>query len=74
MEKQIWVCVFPDNGHWDENFVHEEANRIAKKWNIQAVATSQTRDRGYGQERLFAVSGETENIEGFETELDEALY
>jgi len=72
--KQIWVCVSPDNGHWNEKFVHEEVERIAKKWNVQAVATAQTRDRWYGQERLFAVSGESENIEGFELELDEALY
>jgi len=72
--KQIWVCVSPDNGHWNEKFVHEEVERIAKKWDVKAVSTAQTRDRGYGQERLFAVSGESENIEGFELELDEALY
>ena len=72
--KLIWVCVFPDNGHWNEKFAQKEVDRIAKKWSIQAVATLQTRDRWYGQERLFAVSGETENIEAFESELNEALY
>ena len=74
MEKDIWVLITPDNEHWDEKFAQEEIDRLCKKWDVKAVSTSQTRDSGHGQERLFIVSGEPEAVEEFEKELDVALY
>ena len=74
MEKNIWVLMTPDNEHWDEKFAQEEIDRLSKRWNVKAVSTSQTRDGGHGQERLYVVSGEPEAISEFESELDVALY
>ena len=73
-QKYIWVLENPDNEHWDEKFAQEEIDRLCKRWNVKAVSTSQTRDSGRGQERLFVVSGEPEAISEFESELNEALY
>lgn len=73
-KKEIWVLENPDNEHWDEKFAQEEISRISQKWNVKAVSTSQTRDGGHGQERLFIVSGEPEVVNEFEKELEEALY
>lgn len=74
MEKDIWVLITPDNEHYDEKFAQEEISRLSKRWNVKAVSTSQTRDGGHGQERLFIVSGEPEAVKEFESELEEALY
>ena len=74
MGKNIWILINPDNEHWDEKFAQEEIDRLCKKWNVKAVSTSQTRDGGHGQERLYIVSGNPEAIEEFEKELEEALY
>ena len=74
MEKNIWVLMSPDNEHYDEKFAKEEISRLCKKWNVKAVSTSQTRDGGHGQERLYVVSGNSEAVNEFESELDEALY
>jgi len=73
-KKEIWILMNPDNEHWDEKFAQEEISRISQKWNVKAVSTSQTRDSGHGQERLFIVSGDPEAVEEFEKELDVALY
>ena len=74
MEKNIWVLMSPDNEHYDEKFAKEEISRLCKKWNVKAVSTSQTRDGGHGQERLYVVSGNSEAVEEFEKELEVALY
>lgn len=74
VEKDIWVLMNPDNEHWDEKFAQEEISRLSKKWDVKAVSTSQTRDSGHGQERLFVVSGEPEAVSEFEKELEVALY
>jgi len=74
VEKNIWVLMSPDNEHYDEKFAKEEISRLCKKWNVKAVSTSQTRDGGHGQERLYVVSGNSEAVNEFESELDEALY
>mgnify|MGYP000897900577 CR=1 FL=1 len=73
-KKKIWIIITPDNEHWDEKFAQEEIDRLCKKWNVKAVSTSQTRDSGHGQERLFIVSGEPEAVKEYESELEEALY
>jgi metal-responsive CopG/Arc/MetJ family transcriptional regulator len=73
-QKYIWVLENPDNEHWDEKFAQEEISRISQKWNVKAVSTSQTRDSGHGQERLYVVSGNSEAVEEFKKELDVALY
>lgn len=72
--KDIWVLMNPDNEHWDEKFAQEEIGRLCKRWNVKAVSTSQTRDSGHGQERLYVVSGNSEAVEEFKKELDVALY
>ena len=74
MEKTLWVLMNPDNEHWDEEFAREELNRLAKKWEVEILETGETQDAGFGQEVLFILSGEEENILAFEEELDEALY
>ncbi len=74
MGKNIWILITPDNEHYDEKFAQEKIDRLCKKWNVKAVSTSQTRDGGHGQERLFIVSGEPEAVKEFESELNEALY
>ena len=74
VEKNIWILITPDNEHYDEKFAQEEIDRLCKKWNVKAVSTSQTRDGGHGQERLFIVSGEPEAVKEYESELEEALY
>jgi len=74
MEKQIWVLTSPDNGHYDPNFVKTEIDRLCKLWDVKATSTTNTRDSGHGQERLYIVSGEPEAISEFEKELDVALY
>jgi hypothetical protein len=74
MGKNIWILITPDNEHYDEKFAQEEISRLSKRWNVKAVSTSQTRDSGHGQERLFIVSGEPEAVNEFEKELEEALY
>ena len=74
MGKNIWILINPDNEHWDEKFAQEEIDRLCKKWDVKAVSTSQTRDGGHGQERLYIVSGNPKAIEEFEKELDVALY
>ena len=74
MEKNIWILITPDNEHYDEKFAQEEIDRLCKKWDVKAVSTSQTRDSGHGQERLFIVSGEPEAVKEYESELEEALY
>ena len=74
MEKNIWILMSPDNEHWDEKFAQDEIARLCKKWNVKSVATAQTRDSGFGQERLFLVSGDPEAVEEFEKELNETLY
>lgn len=73
-QKEIWVLMNPDNEHWNEEFAQDEIDRLCKKWNVKAVATTKTRDSGHGQERLFIVSGEPEAVLEFEKELDEVLY
>ena len=74
MEKNIWILMSPDSGHWDEKFAQEEISRLSKKWNVKAVSSPQTRDGGHGQERLYVVSGNSEAVEEFEKELEVALY
>lgn len=74
MEKTLWVLMNPDNEHWDEEFAREELNRLAKKWEVEILETGETQDAGFGQEVLFILLGEEENILAFEEELDEILY
>jgi len=74
MEKTLWVLMNPDNEHWDEEFAREELNRLAKKWEVEILETGETQDAGFGQEVLFILEGEEENVLAFEEELDEALY
>ena len=73
-QKYIWVLESPDNDHWDEKFAQEEISRIAQKWNVHVAPTSETRDQGHGQERVYVVQGKEEDISEFESELNEALY
>jgi len=73
-QKYIWVLESPDNEHWDEKFAREEIARISQKWNVQVAPTSETRDQGHGLERVFIVQGKEEDINEFESELNEALY
>jgi len=74
MEKTLWVLMNPDNEHWDEEFAREELNRLAKKWEVEILETGETQDAGFGQEVLFILSGEEENILALQEELDEILY
>lgn len=75
MEKTLWVLMNPDNEHWDEEFAREELERLAKKWEVEIIETiGETQDTGFGQEVLFILEGEEENILAFEEELDEVLY
>ena len=74
MRDSLWVLMNPDNEHWDEEFAREELNRLAKKWEVEILETGETQDAGFGQEVLFILSGEEENILAFEEELDEVLY
>lgn len=74
MEKTIWFLMTPDNEHWDEEFAREELERLAKKWEVEIIETGETQDAGFGQEILFILLGEEENILVFEEELDEILY
>jgi metal-responsive CopG/Arc/MetJ family transcriptional regulator len=73
-QKYIWVLESPDSEHWDEKFAREEIARISQKWNVQVAPTSETRDQGHGLERVFIVQGKEEDINEFESELNEALY
>ncbi len=72
--KKLWILENPDNEHWDESFVQEEISRMSQKWNVHVVPTSETRDQGHGQERVYVVQGKEEDISEFESELNEALY
>jgi len=72
--ENIWVLECPDNGHWDESFAEEEIARLAKVWDVVVTPTGVTRDMGFGQERLYVVEGEEENIKEFDEGLEEALY
>ncbi len=74
MEKTLWVLMNPDNNHWDSDFAREELERLAKKWKVEIIETGETQDTGFGQEILFILLGEEENILAFEEELDEILY
>ncbi len=75
IEKEVWVLMNPDNEHWTED---DAINIIAKYSDyagVIATETSQTRDTGFGQERLYIVRGkEEENIKWFEEVLNEHLY
>jgi len=72
--KKLWILENPDNEHWDESFVQEEISRMSQKWNVHVAPTSETRDQGHGQERVYVVQGKEEDISEFEKELDVALY
>ena len=74
MEKTIWFLMTPDNEHWDEEFAREELERLAKKWEVEIIETGETQDTGFGQEILFILSGEEENILSLEEELNESLH
>ena len=74
MRDSLWVLMNPDNNHWNEEFAREELERLAKKWDIEVTETGETRDTGFGQEVLFILEGEEENVLAFEEELDEVLY
>lgn len=74
MRDSLWVLINPDNNHWDSDFAREELNRLAKKWEVEILETGETQDTGFGQEILFILLGEEENILAFEEELDEILY
>jgi len=43
-------------------------------WDLEVTPTGMTRDVGFGQERLFIVSGSQEAIEEFKEGIEEALY
>ncbi len=74
MEKTLWVLMNPDNEHWNSDFAREELEHLAKELGVKITETGETRDTGFGQEVLFILSGEEENILAFEEELDEVLY
>lgn len=73
-KKEVWVLMNPDNELWNEETGFEELKRAAKKWWIKIAPTSETRDEGHGQERLFIVSGDPEAVKEFEKELELGLY
>lgn len=72
--KEIWVLINPDNEHYEESFAQEKIDRLSKKFGVKTISTAQTRDSGYGQERLYSVSGDPEAVKEFETELNGVLY
>ena len=74
MRDSLWVLMNPDNEHWNSDFAREELERLAKKWDIEVTETGETQDAGFGQEILFILEGEEENVLAFEEELDEVLY
>ncbi len=68
METKVWILENTDK-QWNGEFVQERVLQLVKDWGVQIADAKETRDRGYGQERLFIVSGEPEKMEGFECEL-----
>jgi len=74
IEKEVWVLMNPDNEHWDEDYATLVVAKYSDYASVIAQETSQTRDTGFGQERLYIVKGKEENIEWFEEVLNEHLY
>ena len=73
-KKEIWVLVNPDNEHYDEEFAMKEIQQAGKKWDVEVIPTTKTRDSGHGQERLFLVFGEFDLVVEFEIEIQGILY
>ena len=73
-KKEIWVLMNPDNELWNEETAHEELERLSKKWWVKITPTTERRDEGHGQEWLFVVSGDPENVKELEKEVDLGLY
>ncbi len=74
IEKEVWVLMNPDNEHWDEDYATLVVAKYSDYASVIAQETSQTRDTGFGQERLYIVKGKEENIEWFVEVLNEHLY
>lgn len=74
MIEKIWILVAPDNGHWDESFAVDTILNAAEEAGVEAIIGSQTRDTGFGQERLIVVKGNEENVDFFERLINERLY
>ena len=74
IEKEVWVLMNPDNEHWDEEYATLVVAKYSDYASVIAQETSQTRDTGFGQERLYIVKGKEENIEWFVEVLNEHLY
>ncbi len=72
-EKSIWVLMNPDNNHWSEEEAYEVITYYASLHEIEVCEAGDTRDTGFGQERLFILDGSIENMERFESDIYEAL-
>jgi len=74
MEKTLWVLMNPDNEHWTEDDAVNVVAKYSGYAGVIATETNKTRDMGFGQERLYIVEGEEDNIKEFEEMLNEHLY
>jgi len=74
MEKTLWVLMNPDNEHWTEDDAVNVVTKYSGYAGVIATETNKTRDMGFGQERLYIVEGEEDNIKEFEEMLNEHLY
>ncbi|HOQ51952.1 MAG TPA: hypothetical protein PK233_09015 [Candidatus Atribacteria bacterium] len=74
IEKEVWVLMNPDNEHWDEDYATNVVAKYSDYAGVRVEETNQTRDTGFGQERMYIVKGKEENILWFEEELNEHLY
>ena len=72
--KNIWILTSPDNGHWDEEYALEVLGWCAERAGVSLDFTGQTRDAGFGQEKEIVVEGNEQDIEFFESCINESLY
>ncbi len=69
---EIWVPENPKKGRWYAS--REEIDKLCIRWNVEATPTDETRDQGYGQERLYIFKGELVDLSWFRIELYEGFY
>lgn len=74
MNKYLWILTSPDNGHWDEVFANEIITSCAERAGVAVHFTGRTRDAGFGQEKEIVVEGNEQDIEFFESCINDSLY
>ncbi len=62
----FWVLVSPDSEEWTEKDILEDLEYLANLNNVEATSTGETRDAGFGEEKLFILRGAEEDVGNFE--------